>query len=160
MTPLSFLGLAVGYRKIGVVFIRHGRLKHWQIAKVAYLDLDKLSILVTTLIKVHRPSVVVIEDIEVNTRKGEGTRQRIAAIGTLAREHSVLVMRVARRQQFANKYEEARHLAERYRDLKPWVSEKVPIWQNEPRRMILFEALALADQAMRSSTEDLAAIMG
>jgi len=154
------LGLAVGYRKIGIVVLKGEELHQWHIARSAYDDLGKLKALVTSLIEAHHPNVVVIERTGEGCRKGEESQRRIAVIGELARERGKHVMEVPRQHEFENKYEEAAALALRYPDLERWVPEPVPCWENEPRRMIMFEALAMTDTVMRLPTEQLAAAKG
>lgn len=160
MRELSHLGFAIAYRRIGIVVLKDGQLQHWEIAKAAYDDLDKLKSLIVSLIDAHQPAVIVVEKTGDQCRKGVETQRRIAAITNLAEQQGKLVMAVPRKHDFQNKYEEAEALAMRYPDLAPWVSEQVPCWENEPRRMILFEALAMTDGVMNGPTTDLAAAMG
>lgn len=157
---LSYLGFAVAYRRIGIVVLKEGELRHWQIAKAAYATPDKLTTLVHALIDAHDPTVVVIERTGEGCRKGAGTQQRIAVIADVARERGKLIVAAPRTHDFVNKYEEAEALVQRYPDLCPWAPERAPCWENEPRQTILFEALALTDAVMRGPTTDLAAAMG
>ena len=160
MRELKHLAFAVGYRKIGIVALQYGKLHNWQIAKAAYSNTSKLEALVNSLIDAHDPSVVVVERTDGKCRKGDETQCRIVAISEIAKARKRLVREVAREHDFENKYEEAKALVETYPELKSLVPKKVPCWKHEPRLMIMFEALAMADQVMHEPAEKLAAAMG
>ena len=56
----------------------------------------------------------------------------------------VLDLLVTRRFEYRNIYEEAAAIARRYPTLKHKLPKKPRIWETEPRRIIYFEAMALA----------------
>lgn len=62
----------------------------------------------------------------------------------LTQQHAVHDMAVERRQLFANKYEEAAALAERFSELAPFTPKPRRIWDKEPLNTTYFEAVALA----------------
>ena len=52
-------------------------------------------------------------------------------------------------QLYANKYDEAEALAERFLEMKPWLPKRRTLWDEEPRLTIIFEALSLALRALQ-----------
>jgi hypothetical protein len=67
----------------------------------------------------------------------------------------LLDVAVARECCYANKYVEADALAERYPDIAAWKPKKRRFFDNEPRNTVLFEALALADEVLLKSNNQL-----
>ena len=66
-----------------------------------------------------------------------------------------------RPRAFQSKYEEAAHLAKQYPEVTGYLPErKRRIFDFEPRSMIIFEALALAERVIFSPPDALAAPMG
>lgn len=107
-----------------------------------------------------KPEVVVTEKVEQAVKKGAATKGIIKAIAETAADNCVLDVSVARRHDFANKYEEAEALAQRYPAVKNWLPQKRRFFDNEPRNTVLFEALSLAESIDRGPTNQLAAAMG
>ncbi|MEQ8954363.1 MAG: hypothetical protein RL120_09535, partial [Gammaproteobacteria bacterium] len=61
-----------------------------------------------------------------------------------ARESDVINVTTSKVRTYRDKYQEAQALVKQYPELLPRLARKPAIWLNEPRRMILFEALSLA----------------
>ena len=90
--------------------------------------------------------MVIIEDPTTIRRKGKHTRARLRSMLRVAEKSSALVAKTQRVQHYKNAYLEAQALAETY----PQMAERRPIrrfYDTEPRSLVLFEALALAQAA-------------
>lgn len=92
--------------------------------------------------------MIVTEKIETARSKGDHTKLLIAAMADLAAEHELLDITIERPGHFANKYDEADALAERYSEMAAWKPKHRRFFDNEPRNTVLFEALALADAVL------------
>lgn len=82
------------------------------------------------------------------TRKGRKTKSIIRTIEGVAKNTSTKTCVVDRKQLFKNNIDEARYFGEKYPELKAWVPDRPKLWESEPRNLIYFEALALAEQAL------------
>lgn len=100
------------------------------------------------------------EKAEAAACKGDKTKAIIHAIAAIAAQNYVLDVSVVRTHEHANKYEEAEVLARRHPDIRPWLPGKRRFFDNEPRNIVLFEALSLAEVVMRGPSTSLAAAMG
>lgn len=144
MTRLRVLAIAAGTGRIGYVFLIGGTLKRWEISVKASKSPELTAVKTTQWIDALKPDVVITEKLDRYSRKGELTKQLITAIATVAKGNYLNDIHVPRVQKFANKYEEATDLANRFPDILPWMPKRPRIWESEPRNMIYFEALALA----------------
>ncbi|MEQ8543098.1 MAG: hypothetical protein RIB53_03740 [Roseitalea porphyridii] len=88
--------------------------------------------------------MVINEKVTRRCRKGARTIALIEALTWEAAQHGVHDIAVERRQLFANKYEEAAALAERFSELAPLTPKPRRIWDKEPLKTTYFEAAALA----------------
>ena len=111
------------------------------------------------LINTFKPDVVVTEDIDTKSKKGELARNITAALNNTAAQNFVLDVSVKREQKYANKYEEAVSLATFYPAIKPCVPKKRRFHDSEPAQMVLFDALALAHYVLQRPSTTIAAAM-
>lgn len=162
MASLSVLAIAVASGKAGYVFLSNGKIQDWGITVQAVRSGNELVGFVQGLINELRPDVVVTENCTVPTcRKGGNTRKLIQAVAGLASHNGVLDVSVARPRTFQSKYEEAVTLAAEHPEIAGYLpSHKRRIFDFEPRGMVLFEALALANEVMKGPPTRLAAAMG
>ena len=138
------LSIAVATGRIGYVFMIGDRLRDWGLSRKASRSCLAAAEQAQRWINDLRPDVVVTEKLGNVTRKGKKARELIAAVARVADHNYLLDVAVERSQRFANKYLEAKALAERFPDLLPWVPKKRRIWEPESRNCTYFEALALA----------------
>ncbi len=161
MAALSVLAIAVATSKVGYVYISGGKLQDWGIGvKVTKSSADLVGF-VQELINELKPDVVVTEKIGKGCRKGDHAKALIRSITELASHNPVLDVSVSRPRQYPSKYEEAQALAKAYPESAGYLpKQKRRIFDFEPRRMVLFEALALADKVIKGPPTRLAAAMG
>ena len=161
MPPRNVLAVAVATGKAGYVYLSDGKLYDWGITVKATKSAEEIGQFVQTLIDNLKPDVLVTEKCDEHSRKGANTRDLIQAIAATASHNHVYDIAVPRPRRFPSKYEEAEHLAERYSDIAGYLpKQKRRIFDFEPRGMIIFEALALAEAVIHGPPEALAAAMG
>jgi hypothetical protein len=141
---LRILSIAAATGRIAYVYLIGDRLMDWRISDKASTSTEEARAASARWIETLQPDVVVTEIAVSKTRKGDNTRQLIEAMAIVAEESKALDVKVTREQSFANKYDEAAALADRYPELSPWVPRKRRFFDNEHRNTVLFEALALA----------------
>ena len=158
MKSFSYLAFAVGYRRVSLVLLQHGKLATWQTSCKAAEGVAETRAFAEEAMELLQPQVVVFEDIRSGTRKGKQSQRLMTAISEVAQNSAAHSVAIKRERLFRCRYAEAAHLAKCYPDL----ADKTPsrrFFDKEPHHVVLFEALALADQAVRGSSELLAANM-
>ncbi|MCO4839132.1 MAG: hypothetical protein KC447_03315 [Rhodobacteraceae bacterium] len=161
MAALSVLAIAVASGKVGYVYVSSGKLQDWGIALKATRSTGDLVGYAQELINELKPDVVVTEKRTTGCRKGQRTKLLIRAIAELASHNSVLDVSVHRPRGFPSKYEEAQVLAIEYPEIEGYLPKhRRRIFDFEPRSMVLFEALALANEVIKGPPTRLAAAMG
>jgi hypothetical protein len=161
MVALSILSIAVASGKAGFVFMHDGKLQDWGITVKAAKTGSDLVGFVQELINQLRPAVIVTEDCTNGCRKGKKTKKLIASVSALASHNTVLDVSVVRSRTFQSKYEEAQALAVRYPEIAGYLpTRKRRIFDFEPRSMVLFEAIALAEEVSSGPPTRLAMAMG
>lgn len=138
------LGIAVASGRVGYVLIFSGKPCQWGLSRKAAKDPAEATKRATAWIARFRPDVVVTEKITVGCRKGEKARTIIEAIAAVTADAEVYDVSVPRPRQHANKFAEAEALADRFPALRPWLPPPRQLWESEPRKTTIFEALALA----------------
>jgi len=138
------LAAAVGTGRIGYVFLVDGQLVYWKMSRKANRSPEAARSHTDRLIASFEPDIVVTEELDNRSRKGEHARSIIAAIAATAEGAELLDVSVPRIQNYANKYVEAQALSERFPELAAQVPRKRHLWQSEPFSTIYFEALSLA----------------
>ncbi len=144
----SFRILAVSARseRIGYVVVENDDLLFWEgttAAKDPYIAAAHLF----SWIQMFRPDVVISENPETPGRKSGKQIAILRAFAEVSDREPPVSLLVRRRRLYVNLYEEAKHLARRFPDMKELVPEKPPIWRKEPYRLIFFEALSLIRDA-------------
>lgn len=161
MEALSVLAVAVASGKAGYVFLQRGQLLDWGITVKAAGSSAELVGFAQGLINELRPDVVVTEDCTKNCRKGKKSKRLIQSLAELASHNPVLDVSVPRPRLYQSKYEEAQTLAKAHPEIAGYLpAQKRRIFDFEPRSMVLFEALALAQEVMKGPPTRLAALMG
>mgnify|MGYP001797201365 CR=1 FL=1 len=161
MAALKVLAVAVSSGRVGYVFLDSGRLRDWAVTTTVSRKGGDLVAFVQGLINTLKPDVVVTEKCDGECRKGTRTKQLIAAIAELASHNYVRDVAVARPRHFQSKYEEATSAVARHPDLIGYLPRrKRRFYEFEPRNMIVFEALALAEAVIFGPPEQLSTAKG
>ncbi len=140
------LALAARYGRIGYVYIKNGQPKDWALSCKGYKSGANAAGLTGNWIAKYDPDVVIIEDPTSVRRKGRNTRGRLRSMLRVAERSPALIAKTHRIQRFKNAYLEAQALADAY----PQMADKLPVrrfYDTEPRNLVLFEAVALAQSA-------------
>lgn len=161
MVALSILSIAVASGKAGFVLMYDGKLKDWGITvKSAKTGADLVGF-VQELINELRPDIIVTEDCTHGCRKGKKTKKLIASVSALASHNTVLDVSVVRPRAYPSKYDEAHALTVRYPEIAGYLpTQKRRIFDFEPRSMVLFEAIVLAEEVSSGPPTRLAMAMG
>lgn len=161
MAALSVLAVAVASGKASFVFLSGGKLQDWGITvKAAKTGADLVGF-VQNLINDLQPDIVVTEHCGDGCRKGTKVQELIHSVAELASHNPVLDVSVERPRTYPSKYEEAEVLAVLYPEIAGYLPiRKRRIFDFEPRGMVLFEALALAEEVINGPPTRLAAAMG
>jgi hypothetical protein len=138
------------------VYLIGNRLMDWRISDKGSASEEDAAKSAARWIETLQPDVVVTEDTLGAKKKGQHTKEIIAAVAAVAARAELLDVCVIREQTFPNKYAEAKALAEQYPDLKPWLPYRRLLLDNEHRNTVIFEALALAQVILRGPTPVLA----
>ena len=141
---LRLLAFAAASGRSAIVFFVGEQLMDWRISECAAKSADQAKVWIERQIEALKPDVIVTENPTQASRKGEISRSIIEAVSWVAERLQLLNPRVTRQHQYANKYEEADAIAELYPDLKPWQPTRRRFFENEPRNIILFEAMSYA----------------
>ena len=139
------LAFAAASQKIGFVFLKGHEVLDWGLARKASHSVDAAFEEAVGWIDYYKPSRVVIEAIDGGTHKGKHTVSLIHAFGGAAHDRKVRLIEVPRRRQYRNKYVEAAALATKHPRLSPWLPKTRRSWESEPHKIIIFEALGLAE---------------
>lgn len=161
MAALRVLAVAVATGRVGYVCLDGPQLVDWAVTTTVAGNTSDLVGFVQELINELKPNVVVTEALDASCRKGTRARRLIAAIAELASHNYVLDVSVPRPRRFSSKYEEAADLVTRHPDLTGYLPRrKRRFYEVEPRNMMVFEAVALAEAVQNGPPEQLAAAMG
>ncbi|MEO9514530.1 MAG: hypothetical protein ABJH45_18795 [Paracoccaceae bacterium] len=161
MAALKVLSIAVATGRVGYVFLDGNKLIDWAITTRVSKKSSDLVGFVQELINTLKPDVVVTEKCDGDCKKGSRAKRLIGSISELASHNYVLDVSVPRPREFQSKYEEAESLVARHPDLLGYLPKKKRrFYDFEPRNMIVFEALALAEAVIFGPPEQLAAAMG
>ena len=140
------LALAARYGRIAFVYIKNGQPKDWALSCKGYRTSRNAAGMTGSWIAKYDPDVIILEDPALTRRKGRNTKARLRSMLRVAEKSSALVTKAHRVQHYKNAYVEARALAEAY----PQMDNKLPVrrfYDTEPRNLVLFEAIALAQSA-------------
>jgi hypothetical protein len=158
MRELSYLAFAAGYRRVSIALIENGQLATWHTSCKAAGDPEEAGLFAREFIDLLAPHVVVIEDIAAGTRKGATAQALLKAIREEADRSKAQVVALKRERLFRSRHAEAVYLVKHYPELCEKVRKRRH-FDREPYHSVLFEALALADQALRGSALLLASKM-
>lgn len=148
--PRRVIGIAVSSLKVGFAYLIDGELMDWRLSIDASRTEEACFAKVDEWLSYYQPDVIVIEDPEYS-RKGPNSLLLQSAVKKAAMESEVRIVEMPRGTDAANKYAEAEALAAEFPQIMAWLPERRRAWEQEPRNIILFEALALAWNWWRTS---------
>jgi hypothetical protein len=161
MAALRVLSVAVSSGRVGYVLMEGTQLLDWAVTTTVSGKATDLVAFVQELINQFKPEVVVSEECGPDCKKGPRTKRLVTSIAELASHNYVLDVQVPRPRSFKSKYEQAADVVTRYPDLIGYLPKrKRRFFDFEPRNMIVFEALVLAEEVINGPPEKLAAAMG
>ena len=161
MAALRVLSVAVSSGRVGYVFLEGTQLLDWAVTTTVSGKATDLVAFVQELINTLKPDVIVTEKCNEDSRKGSRSRKLINSIAELASHNYVLDIQVVRPRLFQSKYEEAQSAVMRRPDLIGYLPHrKRRFFEFENRNLIVFEALALAEEISNGPADTLAAAMG
>lgn len=161
MTALRVLSIAVASGRAGYVYMQGSQILDWGIAVKAVKTGSDLVGYVQQLIIELKPDVVVTEKCGAGCRKGKRSKELIRSIAALASHNTVLDVSVERPRTFPSKYEEAHYLVGKHREVAGYLPKrKRRLFDFEPRGMVIFEAIAMAEAVINGPPEKLAGAMG
>lgn len=161
MERLRVLSVAVASGRVGYVFFEGTQLLDWAVTTTVSGKSSDLVAFVQELINSLKPDVVVTEKCDAGCRKGRRARRLIASVAELASHNYVLDVAVPRPRRFPSKHEEAEDAVRRHPDLVGYLPKrKRRFFEFEPRNLLVFEAVALAEVVIRGPSNQLAAAMG
>ena len=141
------LALAARHGRIAYVLIIDGQPKAWALSCIGAKSRTDAARVSGAWMAKFDPDVIVIEDAATARRKKSNTKALLRAMHRVAARGPASVATPPRVQRFANKHEEAAHFVAAYPQLESKMSPKRRCWKPEPRNIIYFEALALAQEA-------------
>ncbi|MEL7257709.1 MAG: hypothetical protein AAFN80_07675 [Pseudomonadota bacterium] len=161
MAALRVLSVAVASGRVGYVFLDGSQLLDWAVTTRVSRKPGDLVAFVQELINTLKPDVVVTEKCDAQCKKGKRAKRLIASIAELASHNYVLDVSVPRPRIFPSKYEEAHSMVKRHPELIGYLpARKRRFFEFEPRNMIVFEALVLAEAVITGPPDALIAAMG
>lgn len=142
-SPRYVLSVAVQATKLGYVFLVDGIPYDWELTMQANRSTKAAYDFTLEKLQYYQPELVVTERVSGNRHKGEQAEALANIIWKAAQDSNIDWVCVDRVQKFPNKYAEASALANRFPELLPYLPKTRTLWDEEPRRMIIFEAVAL-----------------
>lgn len=137
------MGLAVSSGKIGFALLVDGELMDWGLSVKARRGFEAAFDKAVEWISFYELDLLVLADF-AESRKGPHASMLHDAVVRAATSTRVDVVFLPRPDEPANKYVEAATLAQEFPQIASWLPPKRRLWETEPRRIILFEALSLA----------------
>ena len=146
--------------RIGMICLDGDELAFWKMSKKAATSKQAAAAYAHTMLERYNPDWVILEDTTKAQRKGANTKALIAGMVEASRQSQANCMVVERPREFRNKYQEAEALMEKYPLLRAIPIARARVYDIEPRRTVVFEAVALAEAAQGRSAIEFATAMG
>lgn len=159
MAALRMLAVAINQKRLGYVFFSGHDLKDWQTMTKPSTSRSEAAGAIQKLINDFRPNVVITERAEPSTCRSDAVLALKQALTRAAAHNYVLDVSLKRECLYANKYEEASALAEVYPAIRPWAPPKRRVFEHQPPRLVMFDALSMAHKVLQKPTITLAAAM-
>ena len=140
----STLAVAVAAGVLSWVYLVDGELKDWETWRARVADHGKARSKLRELIAAYEPDTVVTEDPDRSCAKAGQSLKLLRVVAQDARDQAAHHVRVVRSASDATKLEKAQNLARRFPPVAPLLPAERKLSRREERRMIVFDALALA----------------
>ena len=160
MTTLRLLAVAINSKRMGYVLFSGNQLKDWRAMTKPTRSRAEAAGAMQRLINEYRPDIVVTEFTKARNERTAAVLHLKDALNRTAAQNYVLDVNVERPRDYANKYEEAAAFGVHYPELKPMVPPARGVFDHQPARLILFDAIALAHKVLQRPTQHLASAMG
>lgn len=144
MADFRVLGIAVSSARIGYALLINDELVDWGVSRAGAKSPQAAAAKTRELIDLLRPEVVITELPGSNRHKRGNTQYLMTAVTEAVQASTATSVTTTRVRTFKDKYQEAQALAKEFPELAPRLAKKPKMWLSEPRRMIIFEALAFA----------------
>ncbi|SDL26538.1 hypothetical protein [Aliiruegeria lutimaris] len=154
------LAFVAARRRVAYVFLVDGNVRDWRVSEKAAKSSRDAAELTQVWINGFTPDILVTEKIDEDFRKGPRVKAIVRAIANIAAHNYLLDVSVKREQRYRNKYEEAEALAALHPEIAAWLPKKRRFFDHEPRNIVLFEALSLAQAVLDDPSVNLAKAMG
>ena len=142
------LAVAVRRDQACAICLQGRRLRDWTVSHKAARSPKAALEVLGRWMAIYRPEIVISQNPDSAARKSPRNRAILRAIARAIADDTVLDLLVTRTMRHDNIYEEAAAIAARYPALRHKLPGKPKIWETEPRRIIYFEAMALALQVL------------
>ena len=140
------LALAARFGRIAYVYLINGVPVDWALScKGAKSGRNAAAVTGEWLAKFD-PDVVIIEDAKTVRYKKAKTKSLLRSMETVAKRSPAMVVTTQRVQHFDNKFDEAQAWVTAFPKLAPKQPKRRRLWDPEPRNLVFFEALALAEE--------------
>jgi len=141
------LSVAARAGRVGFVLLHNGDLQMWKASEKASESADSAARSLRQWVDAYRPDCLISQNPDTAGKKSGKQIDILQALARSGDDMPILNLVVLRTQPFANAYAEAKALAKQFPELKSFVPKKPKIWQSEPYRLVIFEALALVRDA-------------
>lgn len=137
------MGLAIGSMKVGFAYLIDGELMDWRLSIDASRSEAAAYEQAAEWIGYYQLDVLVLEDPE-HSRKGSHAHLLHQAVMRAAVAAEVrLILMPPLSDRAPNKYARAKAMAEEFPQIAPWLPDPRRVFDQEPRNIVLFEALSL-----------------
>ncbi len=160
MAISKLLACVAARRRVAYVFLVDGKVRDWRVSEKAGKSPQDAAEQVQIWINDLRPDVLVTERVDGDFRKGPRIKALIRAIANTAAHNYLLDIAVKRERRYQNKYAEAEALADLHPEVQAWLPRKRRFFDHEPRNIVLFEALSLAQSVLDDPATSIARAMG
>ena len=140
------LALAARHGRIAYVYLKNGRPRDWALSCKAAKSARNAGVTTGEWLSKFDPDVVIIEDPNTARRKKTKTKSLLRAMIRVAERSPAMVAQATRVQHFKNKFNEADAWVLAFPSLAPKLPKRRKPWEPEPRNLVFFEALALAEE--------------
>ncbi|WP_337658831.1 hypothetical protein [Sphingorhabdus sp. Alg231-15] len=129
-----------------VCLIRHDLL-HWEMSVKYARSPELAATYAKKMIDRFEPDIFVCENLTTAHRKSSRTKGILKSLSEVAETSKTQAVTIGRIQRHPSKQVEAVHIAKRHPALARYVPPPRRVFDDEPRAYVLFEAIALAEEA-------------
>ena len=140
----AVLAFAVSAGQLAYMMLEAGQPTRWHLWRIVGGDAPLARHRARVVIAETAPDLVVIEDPFNGCLKRGQSYAILLSLAQAVEDEPVRSARIRRTSPYANRYEEAQALCDRFPLLSPWRPEKPFFYEPEPRALLIFDALALA----------------